>query len=345
MESVCCYNLAMPNSSIHKKKDEPVCDLVLEGGGVKGIGLVGAAEVLSNAGYTFRRIAGTSAGAIVGSLLASKMPMSKLVTLMQTLDYNKFRDENFLDHLGVGGKVASLVSQKGIYKGDYLHTWLRDQLATLGVHTFSDLKLTEPWAKTLPPEQRYKLVVTASDITQGRLIRFPWDYKEYYGLDPDRQLVADAVRASMSIPFFYKPFSLHGKLLVDGGILSSFPIDLFDSSNAWPTFGLKLSSREDALVHTNPTANTFEFATAILGTLTNAHDQMHIDNVSTQKRTIFIDTFGVKSTDFAITRELQRKLYQSGVAQATKFLETWSFSTWKKAALLVDQGVHERRVD
>jgi len=39
------------------------CDLVLEGGGVKGIALVGAIEILEEAGYTFNRVAGTSAGA------------------------------------------------------------------------------------------------------------------------------------------------------------------------------------------------------------------------------------------------------------------------------------------
>ena len=48
-----------------------VADLVLEGGGVKGIGLVGAVLVLSEAGYTFPRVAGTSAGAIAAVLIAS----------------------------------------------------------------------------------------------------------------------------------------------------------------------------------------------------------------------------------------------------------------------------------
>ena len=46
-------------------------DLVLEGGGVKGIALVGAISVLEERGYEFRRVAGTSAGAIVGSLVAA----------------------------------------------------------------------------------------------------------------------------------------------------------------------------------------------------------------------------------------------------------------------------------
>ena len=39
-------------------------DLVLEGGGVKGIGLVGAISVLTEHGYEFQRVAGTSAGAM-----------------------------------------------------------------------------------------------------------------------------------------------------------------------------------------------------------------------------------------------------------------------------------------
>ncbi|HSX06611.1 MAG TPA: patatin-like phospholipase family protein [Candidatus Saccharimonadia bacterium] len=309
------------------------CDLVLEGGGVKGIGLVGAVETLHKAQYNFQRIAGTSAGAIVGSLLASGISVERLVELMQSLDYTKFQDESgILDHLGLAGKTASLIFQKGIYQGIYLHNWLRDQLAELGVQTFADLKLTEPWAQKLPPEQRYKLVVITSDVTQGRLVRLPWDYKELYGLDPDSQSVADAVRASMSIPFFYKPYKLQRRLLVDGGMLSNFPIDLFDTTNQWPTFGLKLSSRSDALMHSNPTSNSFEFATAILDTLTNAHDRMHIDNPATQKRTIFIDTSDIKATDFSITPAQQHTLYQSGKTEAADFLKTWNYDSWKKFA-------------
>ena len=51
-------------------------DLVLEGGGVKGIGLVGALSVLEQSGYTFERVAGTSAGAIVASLVGGSMIMT-----------------------------------------------------------------------------------------------------------------------------------------------------------------------------------------------------------------------------------------------------------------------------
>ena len=49
----------------------PGADLVLEGGGVKGIGLVGAVLTLHEAGYVFPRVGGTSAGAIVAALIAA----------------------------------------------------------------------------------------------------------------------------------------------------------------------------------------------------------------------------------------------------------------------------------
>jgi NTE family protein len=95
-------------------------DLVLEGGGVKGIGLVGAYTRLTDAGYAFHRIAGTSAGAIVGSLIAAGMQPEQLKKVMREVDYGRFQDEGFIDHLGMAGKGLSLLFERGIYEGNYL---------------------------------------------------------------------------------------------------------------------------------------------------------------------------------------------------------------------------------
>lgn len=184
-----------------------ICDIVMEGGGVKGLGLVGALAALEAGGYRFRRVAGTSAGAIVGSMIAAGISVSDLKTLMQSLDYRDFRDEGMIDRLGLPGKGVSLLFEKGIYEGKYLRNLLSAELSKLGVKTFADLRIKEPWAQKLPPEQRYKLVVNVADISRGRLVHLPWDYHKY-GLDPDKQLVADAVRASMSLPFFTNPCAL-----------------------------------------------------------------------------------------------------------------------------------------
>jgi NTE family protein len=309
--------------------DDRWCDLVLEGGGVKGLGLVGAYTKLAAAGYRPRRVAGTSAGAIIGSLIAAGMPLEDMLATMKEVDYRKFRDESFVDRLGIAGKSASLLFEQGVYEGKYLRDWLLQKLDSLGVRTFADLKITEPWAKDIPPIQRYALVVVASDLSNGRLARLPWDY-ERYGLDPDKQLVADAVRASMSIPFFYEPVKLGGSTLVDGGMLSNFPINLFESTPDWPTFGIKLSAQPDANMVANSTKNTFDFAKALLSTMINAHDQMHVDDPCTAKRTIFVETFKIKATDFDITPEEQAQLYASGQQAAQKFLSTWNFKNWQK---------------
>ena len=181
-------------------------DLVLEGGGVKGIALVGAYTALSEAGYNVHRIAGTSAGAIVGALIAAGMTSGDLKRVMREIDYGRFEDKGFLDHLGLVGKGASLLFEKGIYEGSYLRAFMNDQLNALGVETFADLRIDDPGASPTDAKA-YRLVVMTSDVTRARLVRLPWDY-EQYGLDPDEQRVADAVRASMSIPFFYEPVRL-----------------------------------------------------------------------------------------------------------------------------------------
>lgn len=296
-----------------------LCDLVMEGGGVKGIGLAGAAATLQAHGYQFRRLAGTSSGAIIGSLLAAGYTGEELRSVLLAIDYTKFQDESLLDHFGWVGKGLSLLFEKGIYEGNYIRQLLYDQLAKKGVRTFGDLRIAEQWCQDAPPEERYKVVVLTADVSRGRLVRLPWDYADY-GLNPDDQLVADAVRASISIPFFYEPARLRGNYMVDGGMLSNFPIDIFDTTPDWPTFGVKLSSREDANLHFNPISGPISFAQAVMNTTLNAQDQRHLNNPETVARTIFIDSLGIKPADFAITRTKQQLLYEQGRRAAQKFL-------------------------
>lgn len=304
-------------------------DLVLEGGGVRGIGLAGAFTVLEENGYQFQRIAGTSAGAIVGSLVAAGCGSKRVLELMQQIDYRKFQDPTVLSRFGVPGKVASLLVENGLYGGEYLYSWITERLAECGVRTFGDLKLTGTEYDHLPENQRYKLVVVVSDLSKGQMAYLPWDY-EKYGLNPDEQLVADAVRGSMSIPFFYKPAHLGKSTLVDGGMLSNFPINIFDTSPDWPTFGIKLSAKETALQVAHPISGPISLAKALIATLSSGHDLRHLDNPSTIQRTIFVDTAKVQSTDFNIGEADQTRLFKNGQKAAKRFLEDWNFEAYKQ---------------
>lgn len=308
------------------------CDLVLEGGGVKGIALVGAISVLEDAGYRFNRVAGTSAGAIVAALVAAGHTGADLVEQMRSIDYRKFQDESWCDRLPLA-KPINLVTRWGIYRGDYLHRWLSKSLAECGVVNFADLPHGD---SELDTDQRFRLVVMASDLSHGRLSRLPWDYRSRYGLEPGAQRIADAVRASISIPFFYRPVRLadgNGRksVLVDGGVLSNFPIDVFDRRNAqprWPTFGLKLSGTPGSQAPRFRVNGPVSMARALIGTMVSAHDRMHIDDPSVIARTIFIDTLDVSTTDFGLDRQTANRLYDNGRAAAEKFLNRWDWQTY-----------------
>jgi len=304
---------------------QPV-NLVLEGGGVKGIGLVGAISVLEERGFTFPRVAGTSAGAIVGSLVAVGFTSTELYELMAHLDYTQFRDASTWERALPFTEVLALWLHEGIYKGDFFHQWIKDQLASKDKHTFGDLRIhLDP---AIPNNESYKLVVMASDVNQGQLVKLPWSFS-----DPkhprDEQPIADAVRASMSIPFFYRPYSLNvfpngPSVLVDGGMLSNFPVDTFDPAEGTPagppTTGLKLSARQPPDFVEHKVSGDISLAMAMLGTMQSWNDQMHLDDPKIIDRTIFIDTFGVNATDFGITPAVQDKLYQNGRKAALTWL-------------------------
>ncbi len=121
-----------------------------------------------------------------------------------------------------------------MFNGDYLRNWIHDALKReTGVETFRDLRLDDGRAD-LTESQKYSPVVMVADVSRSSLVRLPWDYP-LYDLDPDEQFVADAVLASASIPFFFRPVRLPWRepagnvsYLVDGGSCSNFPIEVFD---------------------------------------------------------------------------------------------------------------------
>ncbi|MGO3507289.1 MAG: patatin-like phospholipase family protein, partial [Brachybacterium tyrofermentans] len=249
---------AQPPSSLAEGTEGRRVDLVLEGGGVKGIALAGAIEVLEERGYRVNRVAGSSAGAIVGALITAGVSGTQLARILRKTDYTRFEDGPFYTRFLLG-KALSILLRNGIHRGTYLTTWLEEQLAAHGATyrtgTFADLEYGDPDpVRALTAEQRSRLVVTASDLTAGRLRLLPQD-ADAFGLTPGQLRVVDAVRASMSIPVVFRPAKWKTRRgrpawLVDGGLLSNFPVSVFDLPPGqvprWPTFGIKLSARPDA---------------------------------------------------------------------------------------------------
>ena len=328
-------------------------DLVLEGGGIKGLALVGAVLRLMREGYTFSRVAGTSAGAIVAAFVAAGITADELAEVMDRLDYSKVPDRK-PPGIPLVSEGISLLSKRGAYEGDYVRDFVHKELKRLGVTTFGQLRRTDRRADTnLEPFQRYKLVVMATDVTRGRLLRLPWDYRLLHR-DPDEQLVADAVRASMSIPLYFEPVTLRDgdtgepTTLVDGGVLSNFPIEIFDRTDSanprWPTLGVKIIPQlpaENAQLFPGialprlPPVHLLEqvVATAVVG-----HDQTYLERPCVRRRAIQVDTGAIGIVEFDASPEKRAAIAANGDRAAERFLDDWDWERYRRDCRGVTDG-------
>ncbi len=322
--------------------EEKRVDLVFEGGGVKGIGLAGAVETLERSGYVAQNLAGTSAGAITAALLAAGYSAAELKEIVIGLDYRQFEDRGWEDRVPLVDRSLSILLDLGLYEGDRFLEWIRDLLERKGVHTFADLVHPD---FVDDPRFRSRLQVIASDVTAHELLVLPRDAHKL-GLEPDELEVALAVRMSMSIPVFFEPVKLKDPatgrthLIVDGGMLSNFPVWLFDSAGEpeWPTFGLLLVEPEPSvpigerlpaggLAHTSGPLAVVDYVKALAQTMMEAHDRLYVEQAS-YARTIPIPTLGVGTTEFDLPEDRALALYDSGRAAAAKFLATWDFDAY-----------------
>jgi NTE family protein len=326
--------------------EPPRADLVLEGGGVKGIAHVGAIHALEERGVTtYPRVAGTSAGSIVGALAAAGVPATKMLEIMRALDYREVRDEAGIDRVPIIGKGLSLLFEDGMYEGRYVSRFLGEVLEDFGVRTFGDLRIQGREAGRLPPDQAYKLVVMATDITNGCLVRLPWDYRSMYGLDPDEQPVAEAVRASMAIPYYFEPHAQRHadgrtSILVDGGVLSNFAIDVFDrrdgSAPRWPTFGVKLLPKlPEGRAQLFPLLGVvprgpLHLTELLVSTILVGRDQTQLNQPWVDARTIRVDTSAAGVIDFSLSRKQMEELYTQGYETMDKFLRDWDFVEYRR---------------
>jgi NTE family protein len=239
------------------------------------------------------------------------------------------------------GPVWGFLRDTGFYRGDFAHGWIRGELKNLGVTKWGDLAYE---GDNLLAERRYKAVGSVADLTSGQLVRLPWDYRRVYGLDPDEQLVADAVRASMAVPFFFRPVTLTSasgrkSTLVDGWVLSNFPIYTFDRPDGraplWPTFGVtvmpELAESIDEMVPALKPLRLFgqsNLLESLITTMLAGHDQAYLNQPWVSVRAIRVNSTDVGVLDFGVSRPRLEELYENGYAAAQLFLDTWDWPAY-----------------
>lgn len=321
-----------------------LCDAVFEGGGVKGIGLVGGLTAVEQHGYQFANLAGSSAGAIISALLAVGYTAAEIKAEMLKMDFEAFKQKGVLDQLGSVGKALSIGINFGIYSAGYFEEWMEGLLAAKGKTRFGDILTGDPEMR-----YRYRFQAIASDITDQRMLVLPGALLGF-GYDPDEYSIAKAVRMSMSIPVFFEPFRLQDNnrrehIIVDGGVLSNYPVWLLDDGMHdmdRPTFGFKFNDNAQKVNLKSkvdkPIGNIIDFTSSLIRTMVDAHDSFHISQSSGDfDRTILISTAvkhgrarnAISATDFDITQGEMGELFDNGYQAGRSFLETFDFDAWK----------------
>jgi NTE family protein len=115
---------------------------------------------------------------------------------------------------------------------------------------------------------------------------------------------------------------------VDGGLLSNFPVWLFDTDGdipQWPTFGFKLVEPGAGTPH--KIRGPLSMLASLFSTMMEAHDALYIKEENFV-RTLPIPTLGVNTTEFNISKERSEALYQSGRKAGEKFFAGWNFADY-----------------
>ncbi len=218
MAFIICSSLVASASEVPPPDSgRPKVGVVLGGGGARGAAHIGVLRELERLRIPIDAIIGTSMGAVVGGLYAIGMSASELEELFASLDWvevftdapnrrdlsfrRKQDDEQFPIKLELGLRGGELLLPKGVIQGQKLDLLLRK--LTLSASSITDFdKLPIPFR------------AVASDIERG----------EAYVIG--RGDLAQAIRASMSVPALLAPVRFNDRWLVDGGLVGNLPVDI-----------------------------------------------------------------------------------------------------------------------
>ena len=197
-------------------QERPKVAVVLSGGGAKGTAHIGALKVIEKAGIPIDYVVGTSMGAIVGGLYAIGYTPEQLDSMVNAQNWkfvlsdapnpkdvlldDRLRSERYVLSIPFTLKSAD-ISDAGIIKGKNIA-----QLFSVLTEGYQDSvnfsRLPIPFA------------CVSENLVDGSEVVF------------HRGVLATAMRSSMSIPGVFAPVNLNGRVLVDGGMVNNYPVDV-----------------------------------------------------------------------------------------------------------------------
>ena len=299
--------------------------MVLQGGGVLMLGLAGALVELERVGYTPRYMAGTSAGSIVSALRMAGYTPKEIEEELMKRDFLEHLDFTWLARiLPPIGLLLSLQFYRGAVRGDAFLELVRELLNRKHISSFDSPSLVDS-SQPVDDVKHSRLEVVTTDLTRAKELVLPYDCKRGLGQNPGDVEVALAVRMSMSVPFAFVPVetadrspSAVGRIVcVDGGIVSSFPLDIFDSGSPSPhdTVGIMhLPTRGPRAFRVTGILSATQ---ALWAAACNARDDRVLEE-DKYVRTVIIRT-DVSSNAFWLSQQQKEQLFDQGVLAARNF--------------------------
>ncbi len=315
-------------------------NLVMEGGGIKGIAYGGALKELEKRGVMQHiiRVAGTSAGAIQAALVAVGYSAEEISEIIANTPIESFNDDGIISR---GSK--RLIKKYGWFQGDEFLKEIENRifLRTGNVNlTFGDL---HNLAKTYPFRDLY---VTGVNLSNQQVEIF--SHETY----PNMR-IADAVRVSMSIPLYYRALWLNpeGKvveeptpadncsLFVDGGLLMNYPVEVFDSTKYFAnngtenkgifndeTIGLRLERCEQIDHEMDQRSGIAPFEINDFGSYMSALSSVIMRNIHPRhlrdsERTIYINDLGMSARVRKVPEEEKKLMMLSGQHGVSEFFQ------------------------
>ncbi|MFT7230689.1 MAG: NTE family protein [Bacteroidia bacterium] len=267
-------------------------NLVFKGGGVLGIAYAGAIEALEKEGILsgVKRTAGTSAGAVAAVLISLGYSSNEIVNVLGNTNFKKFQDD--LNPL-------KLTKKYGLYRGEKLLKWVQEIIhQKTGNKDLTFAELENKGYKTLK--------VFASDLNTTSLTEFSYD-------KTPNVKIAESIRASMSIPFFFDAWKFpdeqpNNHIYVDGGVLYNYPITAFGDLDKTLGFFIDINELDDGLDFNDVSS----YLKHLFRTVLNAQDVDFFKTLESDKTTVIIKNKGIAITNFNLTKEQKDILYAEG---------------------------------
>ncbi|HQV53406.1 MAG: patatin-like phospholipase family protein [Flavobacteriales bacterium] len=194
--------------------------MVLSGGGAVGLTHIGVMQALEENDIPIDFITGSSMGALIGGMYAAGYSPWEIDSLFNTDLYKIMADggieKRYQYYFKQDAPDASLISVK-LDLDTTIQTSLPTNLRKPALLDFEQMRTFGP-ASAVARENMDSLFVpfrcVASDLTDQTSVTF------------SRGNLAECIRASMSYPFYFKPISVNGHLMMDGGLYNNFPSDV-----------------------------------------------------------------------------------------------------------------------